>query len=126
MQVWDILRAIEWITAEEKVPASSLALYGKREMGILALYAGLFDPRVEKIVLRDPVGTHVTGPGLLNVLRVTDIPEVAAAFAPRELVVVGELPATLEYARGVYKFYERPGALSQAGSLPEALEVWKY
>ena len=43
MQVWDILRAVEWVTDEEKLSASSISLYGKGEMGILALYAALFD-----------------------------------------------------------------------------------
>ncbi len=126
MQVWDILRAVEWVAAEEKLPASSIALYGKREMGVLALYAGLFDPRVTKVVLRDPDGSHVEGPALLNVLRVTDIPEVAGAFAPRELIVVGRMPASLDYARALYRLQDRPGAFRPSGSLPEALEVWKY
>lgn len=116
MQVWDILRAVEWVAAEEKVPAASITLYGKREMGILALYAGLFDQRIDRIVLKDPDGSHVQGPALLNVLRVTDIPEVAATFAPKELIVVGKKPASFEPLRG----------LKQSESLPEALEIWRY
>ena len=81
MHVWDILRAVEWLVAEEKVPASSITVHGKGSMGILALYAGLLDERIERVVLRDPPGSHVEGPALLNVLRVTDIPEAAGAFA---------------------------------------------
>ena len=82
MQVWDILRAIEWAAREEKISGSAISLYGKGEMGILALYAALFDDRVKEVILNDPPGSHWQGPALLNVLRVTDIPEVAGAFAP--------------------------------------------
>ena len=49
-------------------------------MGILGLYAGLFDERISRIVLQSPPESHRQGPALLNVLRVTDIPEAVAAF----------------------------------------------
>jgi hypothetical protein len=68
----------------------------------------------------------VEGPALLNVLRVTDIPEVAGAFAPRELVVLGRMPESFSAARALYRLHDRPAALRAAGSLPEALEVWKH
>src|SRR5262249_25239735 len=86
MQVWDILRSIEWLASEEKISASSVSIYGKGDMGILAIYAGLFDERVQRVILNDPPASHWQRPALLNVLRVTDIPEVAAAFAPRQIV----------------------------------------
>ena len=113
MQVWDILRTVEWIAAEEKIPASSITVFGKDGMGVLGLYAGLMDPRIGRVVLQNPPASHVNGPALLNILRITDIPEVAAAFAPRKLSFVGKAPAEF-------------GKSSEAGSLPEALEVWKY
>jgi cephalosporin-C deacetylase-like acetyl esterase len=116
MQVWDILRAVEWIVSEEKIPASSITVYGKSGMGILGLYAGLLDSRIGQVVLQDPPGSHTDGPALLNILRLTDIPDVARAFAPRKLIFIGKVPAAFA-----------PNAdASTAGSLPEALEVWKY
>jgi cephalosporin-C deacetylase-like acetyl esterase len=113
MQVWDILRAVEWIVAEEKIPASSITVFGKDGMGVLALYAGLMDPRIGRIVLQNPPASHVDGPALLNILRITDLPEAARAFAPRKLSFVGKAPVAF-------------GPGSESGSLPEALEVWKY
>src|SRR6266545_1625052 len=50
LQVWDILRAVSWAADEEKLPASSISLYGKGEMGILALFAALFDGRIKQII----------------------------------------------------------------------------
>jgi len=125
MQVWDILRAIQWVTDEEKLSASSISLYGKGEMGILALYAALFDERVKQVILNEPPASHWQGPALLNVLRVTDVAEVAGAFAPRRLISVSKLPETFDYAKRIYKLERASSQLMQLDSLPEALEVWR-
>ncbi len=125
MQTWDILRAVEWAAGEERIAVRDISLYGKGEMGILALYAGLLDERISQVVLSDAPASHWQGPALLNVLRITDIAEVAGAFAPRRLVSLTEFPGTFDYTRNVY---ERRGAAPQlvrAQSLAEALEVWK-
>jgi hypothetical protein len=125
MQVWDILRAIQWVTDEEKLSASSISLYGKGEMGILALYAALFDERVKQVILNEPPASHWQGPALLNVLRVTDVAEVAGAFAPRRLISVSKLPETFDYAKRIYKLERASSQFMQSDSLPEALEVWR-
>ncbi len=126
MQVWDILRAIQWVVAEEKTSSPSIAVYGKEGMGILGLYAALFDEHVKQVTLANPPASHCQGPALLNILRVSDIPEVAAAFAPRRLVFTTEPPKPFDYTRGVYKLLGKPANLVHAGSLPEALQVWNY
>jgi cephalosporin-C deacetylase-like acetyl esterase len=126
MHVWDTLRAVEWATKEEGLTPDTIALYGKGETGILCVYAGLLDERIAQVILRDPPTSHRQGPALLNVLRVTDIPEVAGAFAPRRLVFLRERPAGLDLTAAIYQLLGQPERLSQAGSLPEALEVWKY
>lgn len=113
MQVWDILRAVEWIVADQRIPASSITAFGKQGMGALAIYAGLKDPRIGRVVLQQPPASHVDGPALLNILRITDLPEVARTFGTRKLIAVGKAPANWE-------------GCAEAGSLPEALEVWKY
>jgi hypothetical protein len=126
MQVWDILRAVEWAVAEEKIPFASITLYGKGGMGVLSLYAGLLDPRIGQVILKGPPVTHTDGPALLNVLRITDIPEVAGAFAPRRMVFVGPIPAAFGPSRKIYALHGREDRMTSAGSMPEALEIWKY
>jgi dienelactone hydrolase len=126
MQTWDILRAIEWAVGEERIAVRGISLYGKGEMGIIALYAGLFDERIGQVVLSDAPASHWQGPALLNILRITDIVEVAGAFAPRRLVSLTGFPGAFDYTR---KAYEQQGAAHQlvrAESLAEALEVWNY
>jgi len=126
MQIWDILRAIDWLASEGQIPSASISLYGKGDMGILALYAGLLDERVSRVILNDPPGSHWQRPALLNVLRVTDIPEIAAAFAPRQIVCLTPLPESFHHARQIYKLHRQPAGIIQAASLPEALRVWDY
>ena len=100
------------------------SVYGKGEMGILALYAGLFDRRIGRVILRDPPGSHWQGPALLNVLRITDIPEVAGAFAPRELVFLREIPSAFDDTRKLYRLHGQPDQIRCAASLPVGLEIW--
>ncbi len=126
MQVWDILRAVEWATREAGIPTSSISLYGKGDMGILSLYAGLFDERIMQVILSDPPASHWQRPALLNILRVTDIPEVAAAFAPRRIISLTKLPEPFQYTQRLFKLHGQPSHLAQAGSLPEALRIWNY
>ena len=127
MQVWDILRSVEWLATEEKLNPTSLSVYGKGEMGIVGLYAALFDDRISRVIVRDPPTTHRRGPALLNVLRITDTPEVAAALAPRELVFIdNQVPPAFQWTRSVYDLHEQPTAISSAGSVPEVLQVWRY
>jgi len=125
MQVWDVLRAVQWAAGEEKISASSISLYGKGDMGVVALYAALFDERVQQVILNEPPGSHWQSPALLNVLRVTDIAEVAGAFSPRRLVCLTKFPESFSYARGLYDLQHASNQFVQSGSLPEALEVWK-
>ena len=126
MQVWDILRAVQWAHQEAGIEPTSITVYGKGEMGIIGLYAGLFDERIKQIVVRDPTTSHWQGPALLNILRITDIPEVAAAFAPRKLVFIKDIPSAFTDTKQIYELVGNGGYLEAAESLPEALQVWRY
>jgi cephalosporin-C deacetylase-like acetyl esterase len=126
MQVWDVLRTLNWVSSESKLAPSSISLYGKGDMGVLAVYAALFDGRISTVVANDPPSSHWHSPALLNVLRVTDIPEVVAALAPRRFVSIAPQPESFDFAKGVYSLLGVSSNLVRAGSLPEGLEVWKH
>ena len=114
MQLWDMLRAVEWAAKEGNLPVSSVSVYGKGEMGIIAMYAALLDKRIQQVILNDPPESHWQRPALLNVLRITDIPEVARVLGRKRLVSVTKPPAALA------------SHVRTAASLPDALEAWKY
>lgn len=127
MQIWDVLRTIEWLDKEEKLAPVSLSIYGKGEMGIVSLYAAILDERIDQVILRDPTASHRRGPALLNVLRITDIPEVAAVLSPRKLVFIGdEVPHPFQLTKAIYNLQNEIKQITARGSLAEALEIWKY
>ncbi len=123
MQVWDILRAVRWALDEEKVAATSVMMYGKSAMGINALYAALFENRIGKVILNDPPGSHWRAPALLNVLRVTDIAEVAGALAPRRLVSLTDCPKEFDYTEDIFHLLDAASQFSMVESLPEAVAL---
>ena len=121
MQVWDILRSLDFLTREENLELSSISLYGRREMGALALYAAALDPRISRVILDDPPASHWQGPALLNILRVTDLPEAAAMVAPREIVSLTPLPREYGYTAAIYALYG--SRLRRADGLAAALNI---
>lgn len=126
MQVWDIMRAIQFMTSYLKIDPASISLYGKGDMGILALYAAIMDGRPGRVVLGHPSVTEWNGPPLLNILRITDIPEAAALLAPRQLVLLTPPPdREFDYTAALYRLMGQAKQFRRASSLPDALEVWK-
>ena len=126
MQLWDILRSVDYLVDGEKLNLSSISIYGRKHMGALALYAAAMDNRVSRVILDDPPGSHWQGPALLNVLRITDLPEVAALVAPREIVSLTPLPEDYRYTSSIFGLHGRSDRIREVKSLGEALRVWEY
>jgi hypothetical protein len=126
MQLWDILRSIDYLVEEQKLKLSSISVYGRKDMGVLAIYAGALDNRITRVIVEDPAPSHWQGPAFLNVLRHTDIAEVAGLLADREIVSLTPLPATFQLTERVFKLHGKPGQIRQARALGDALRVWQY
>lgn len=75
MRVWDIHRAIRAIQTIPSPENRHLTLRSRREMGINALYAALFEPGVASLNLVELPESHRNGPDYLNVLQVLDVQE---------------------------------------------------
>lgn len=125
LQLWDILRSIDYLTEGEQLRLNSVSVYARREMGGLALHAAAQDPRITRVILDDPPGSHWQGPALLNVLRTTDLAEVAGMVAPREIVSLTRLPQQYGLTRSIYQLHGRSESIREAASLGEALKVWE-
>jgi hypothetical protein len=125
MQLWDILRSVEFLTEDQRLNLKSISVYGRGQMGPLGFYAAALDDRITRVIVDDPPGSHWQGPPLLNILRLTDLPEAAALLAPRELVSLTPLPPAYDYTASIYALYRRGDAIRPAGGLGEAMQVWK-
>jgi cephalosporin-C deacetylase-like acetyl esterase len=94
MQVYEILRSLEFLRSMPEVDAARITVTGKGETGVNALYAALLDGKVERVVLASPPASHRQGPCYLGILRYTDIPEVVALMGPK-VRLYGEIPPVL-------------------------------
>lgn len=83
MRVWDIRCAVGTLKAVPGVSNKPLHLIAQGQMGVNAAYAALFEPAVEQVVLDSLPTSHAEGPDYLNVLRVTDIPQVLEMLGER-------------------------------------------
>jgi len=94
MQVYEVLRSLEFLRSLSGVDPKKIAILGKGEDGVNGLYAALLDGQTERVVLQSPPASHVQGPHYLGVLRYTDIAETAGVMADR-VRVYGEVPGVL-------------------------------
>jgi cephalosporin-C deacetylase-like acetyl esterase len=125
MQIWDILRSVDYLSESEGLNLSGISVYGRKEMGALGLYAAALDDRISRVILDDPPATHWEGPALLNILRLTDLPEAAALVAPREVVSLTRLPQSYAYTSSVYALFGKENQIHAVDSLGDALRVWE-
>jgi hypothetical protein len=121
MQVWDVLRALDWAVDDQKLNPKSVSIYGKGEMALVAIHAASRDSRFAKVVVNDPPASYWQSPPFLNVLRITDIPELAGVLAPREIVFLGSMPAEFSLTRAIYGRIGAKGGIGIAPSLRRAL-----
>ena len=134
MQVEDLLAAFDALASREDVVPNRVAVLGKGHGGVLALVLAVLEPRVEKVAIEGTVLSYLeiararyheglTSSFVPGVLEDFDLPDLAAALAPRPLWIVdprsptrGLLPTDrtrTEYAPAVraYEAAGSPGAL---------------
>jgi dienelactone hydrolase len=141
--VFEVLCLLDWMATQPAFDKTRFAVAGLGQAGLVALCAGgLFDDRV---TCTAAVGTPVTyiteeayGPGtrmgLLapGILRVGDIPHLAALTAPGRLVVVGAVTPqgkkvpqepmlkAFDFTRSVFRLHKAPEKLRIAAQASAA------
>jgi cephalosporin-C deacetylase-like acetyl esterase len=125
MQLWDILRSIDFLTKDQKYDLQSISVYGRGQMGPLAFYAAALDDRISRVILEESPDSHWEGPAMLNILRLSDLPEIAALLAPKELVSLTPLRRGYDYTASIYGLYGKKDAIRHVDGLGEALQLWK-
>jgi hypothetical protein len=105
-QVWDTRRALAALQTRDDLKGARQWLQGEGRMAGVALYAGLFEPAVQRFDLHKLPASHRDGPTLLNVLRVLDMPQAAALAFPRTVILYDADPSAWAWAEGVAKLYD--------------------
>jgi dienelactone hydrolase len=109
MRVWDIRRGMQLVRSLKSLKGASLHLESEGEMAVNTLYAALYEPPVEQLNLRWIPATHLVGPDYLNVLKILDVPQVAAMVAEHSrLRLWVKQPRDWEYPVGVSRTLHWP------------------
>ena len=98
-RVRDVVAAVRWLEAQE---GRRWSVAGRKQAGILAAYAALFEPSIPGVIAVDPPSSHLQGPHFLGVLRVLDVPEALGLLAPRPLTLAGKVKREFELTERIY------------------------
>jgi hypothetical protein len=123
LQLHDVLRGLDFLLESAEIPKANVSVYGRKEMAMLALYAGAIDTRITRVIADRPPESHWDGPAIMHALRYTDLPEVAALIAPRELCFLGRIPAGYRLTEQVGKLYRRGSGVRTVHSLWNAVSA---
>lgn len=121
LQLHDALRAVDFLIEDQQLPIRSVSVFGRKSMAMVAVYAGAVEERISRVVLDRPPESHWDGPAVLHALRYTDIPEVAAMVAPREIVFLGRIPTAYRSVETIAKLHPRGKLVRQVNSLGDAM-----
>lgn len=105
MRVWDVRRAIQAARTIRGFDNAPLRIEAAGKAAGLAVYASLFEPAIDRLVLDRIPPTHREGPILLNVQRFLDMPQAVAMAAERAaLAATGPGEATVYASAVAQKF----------------------
>ncbi|MCB1205862.1 MAG: prolyl oligopeptidase family serine peptidase [Verrucomicrobiae bacterium] len=97
MRIWDIRRGIQAVREFDGGSEPKLWLQASGVMAGNALYASIFEKDIHRIDLHRLPLSHQDGPELLNVLRFTDIPQIAGIAGERSQLRIYGNPEDWSY-----------------------------
>ncbi|MEA3461447.1 MAG: acetylxylan esterase [Bacteroidota bacterium] len=110
MQVYDLLRAIEFCRTLDGVDPGKIGIAARDEMTVVAMYAALLDGNCHALILENPPESQDTpsrpdGRGaaieMLNCLRITDLYQLPALLMPAKINFQGEVPDSYQWSEEV-------------------------
>jgi hypothetical protein len=113
MQVWDTRAAIAALRTLPQFGRLPVSLRGSRTMGVVALFAALFEDSVKHLELERIPSTLAHGPSFPNVLRFLDLPQLVALALPRTINLTGADSGDWAWSLNAAKLLEGTITLSQ-------------
>jgi cephalosporin-C deacetylase-like acetyl esterase len=104
MRADDLIRVMNWLASRADIDSSSITVYGRGALGLVALHAGALDPRITSVIAENSLVSYrmaldaplhrnlseVTIPGVLEHYDTSDLLE---AMAPRPVVLINPADA---------------------------------
>ena len=123
MRVWDIRRGISALRNIEGLTEPQLWIQAGDNMAGNALYASLFEKDIHRLDLHQLPASHREGPTYLNVLRYTDLPQIAAMAAQTSQIrIYTDKAKDWKYTSDVVKKFEWPEKQLQVREIPKKKE----
>ncbi|NOY37311.1 MAG: hypothetical protein GXO83_07015 [Chlorobi bacterium] len=107
MQVYDLLRCIEFCRTLKGVDADKIGIAARDDMTVIAMYSALLDGNCQTLILKNPPESQDRpsqpdgrGPAIemLNCLRVTDVYQLPVLLFPTRIEFVGKIPDTYQWS----------------------------
>jgi hypothetical protein len=89
MRAYDVTRAVAVLGELPSLKGSRLELQAAGQAAPLALWAAVFEPKVQSVTLIHPPTTWRDGPAFPGVDAVLGMPQTAALLYPRPLTLIG-------------------------------------
>ena len=104
MRTDDVIRVLNWLSSRADIDRTSITLYGKGGLGMVALHAAAVDTRITRVIAENSLVSYraaldaplhrnlseIMIPGVLNHYDVGDLLE---AIAPREVTLLNPADA---------------------------------
>jgi hypothetical protein len=128
MRVYDVLRCLHALRFVDLINHDNISVAANEDMCAIALYAALVDSNINGLILKNPPYTQnqASNPDesgssieMLNVLRITDLCQIACLLFPRYILFWGEMPVAYKWTYDVYKRLGKKDALKKIKSLAE-------
>ncbi len=112
MQVYDLLRCIEFCRTLEGVGSAKIGIAARDDMAVVALYAALLNGNCQTLILKNPPESQDKpsqpdgrGPAteMLNCLRVTDVYQLPALLFPTNIKFIGKMPSAYLWSEKILK-----------------------
>jgi cephalosporin-C deacetylase-like acetyl esterase len=105
MKLDDLLSSFDYVASRPDVDSGKISVFGKGNGGILALYAAALESRIRKVVCESSVVSYMdiirskfhegmTDMVVPEIIRDFDVPDLAAAIAPRTIWIVNPVSPT--------------------------------
>lgn len=110
MRVDDTIRAMNWIVSRPDVDKTSITIYGRGALGMVALHAAALDTRITKVVAEGTLTSYrmaldaalhrnLSELAIPGILQHYDVAEVLEAISPRAVTIVNPVSALGQPAR---------------------------
>ena len=128
MRVYDAIRSIEALSSLGWVDEDRIALMGSGEMAAVVLYTALLKEGLSAVILHNPPPTQLAPSNpdgtdrpieMLNCLKYTDLPYLAGALWPTNIVFLGPRPKEYRWTEEIYEKLGLPGTVTHIKNISQ-------